>query len=75
LKEQFQAQQERKLAETVKIVEVLGKKIAQKTKLENTIGNIDSFTIAQSVIKTIWQATAVLHVVNWLFPMMTATSL
>jgi len=48
LKEQFQAQQERKLAETVKIVEVLGKKIAQKTKLENTIGNIDSFTIAQS---------------------------
>jgi hypothetical protein len=48
LKEQFIAQQERKLAETVKIVEVLGKKIAQKTKLENTIGNIDSFTIAQS---------------------------
>jgi hypothetical protein len=48
IKEQFQAQQERKLAETVKIVEVLGKKIAQKTKLENTIGNIDSFTIAQS---------------------------
>ncbi|XHR95569.1 hypothetical protein ACFJIV_02355 [Mucilaginibacter sp. UC70_90] len=48
LKEQFQAQQERKLAETVKIVEVLGKKIAQKTKLENTIGNLDSFTVAQS---------------------------
>ncbi len=48
IKEQFQAQQERKLAETVKLVEVLGKKIAQKTKLENTIGNIDSFTIAQS---------------------------
>jgi hypothetical protein len=48
LKEQFIAQQERKLAETVKIVEVLGKKIAQKTKLENTIGNLDSFTVAQS---------------------------
>ncbi|MDR6941391.1 hypothetical protein [Mucilaginibacter pocheonensis] len=48
LKEQFQAQQERKLVETVKIVEVLGKKIAQKTKLENTIGNLDSFTIAQN---------------------------
>jgi hypothetical protein len=48
IKEQFQAQQERKLAETVKIVEVLGKKIAQKTKLENTIGNIDSFTVTQS---------------------------
>jgi hypothetical protein len=48
IKEQFIAQQERQLAETVKIVEVLGKKIAQSNKLKNTIANIDSFTIAQS---------------------------
>jgi hypothetical protein len=48
LKEQFIAQQERQLAETVKIVEVLGKKIAQSNKLKNTIANIDSFTITQS---------------------------
>lgn len=48
LKEQYIAQQERKLAETVKIVEVLGKKIAQSNKLKNTIANIDSFTITQS---------------------------
>ena len=48
LKEQFIAQQERKLADTVKLVEALGKKIAQKNKLENTIANIDSFTVAQS---------------------------
>ncbi|MDB5091210.1 MAG: hypothetical protein JWR09_5204 [Mucilaginibacter sp.] len=48
LKEQFVAQQERKLAETVKLVEALGKKIAQKNKLENTISNLDSFTVAQS---------------------------
>jgi hypothetical protein len=48
LKEQLIAQQERKLAETVKIVEVLGKKIAQKNKLENTIANLDSFTVTQS---------------------------
>ncbi|WPV01920.1 relaxase/mobilization nuclease domain-containing protein [Mucilaginibacter sp. cycad4] len=48
IKEQFLAQQERKLAETVKLVEALGKKIAQKNKLENTISNLDSFTVAQS---------------------------
>ncbi|MFI5137717.1 MAG: hypothetical protein ACHQIM_07805 [Sphingobacteriales bacterium] len=48
IKEHFIAQQERKLAETVKIVEVLGKKIAQKNKLENTIANIDSFTVTRS---------------------------
>jgi hypothetical protein len=48
LKEQFVAQQERKLAETVKLVEALGKKIAQKNKLENTISNLYSFTVAQS---------------------------
>lgn len=48
LKEQFIAQQERKLAETVKLVEALGKKIAQKNKLENTISNLDSFTVAQT---------------------------
>ncbi|MBV8388974.1 MAG: hypothetical protein JO080_04150 [Mucilaginibacter sp.] len=48
IKEQFAAQQARKLEETEKIVEQLGKKIAQKKKLQNTIANIDSFTIAQS---------------------------
>jgi len=48
LKEQFLAQQARKLEETEKIVEQLGKKIAQKKKLQNTIANIDSFTITQS---------------------------
>ena len=48
LKEQFQAQQARKLEETEKLIEVLGKKIAQKKKLQNTIANIDSFTITQN---------------------------
>jgi len=48
LKEQLREQQERKLADTVKLVEALGKKIAQKNKLQNTIANIDSFTIAQN---------------------------
>ncbi|MDB5024563.1 MAG: hypothetical protein JWP78_2318 [Mucilaginibacter sp.] len=48
LKEQLKEQQERKLADTVKMVEVLGKKIAQRNKLENTINNIDGFTVAQN---------------------------
>jgi len=48
LKEQLREQQERKLADTVKLVEALGKKIAQKNKLQNTISNIDGFTIAQN---------------------------
>jgi len=48
LKEQLKEQQERKLADTVKVVEALSKKIAQKNKLQNTIGNLDSFTIAQN---------------------------
>lgn len=48
LKEQLMQQQERKLADTVKMVEALGKKIAQRNKLENTISNIDGFTIAQN---------------------------
>ena len=48
LKEQFAEQQARKLADTVKLVEQLGKKIAQKNKLQNTIDNLDSFTIAQN---------------------------
>jgi hypothetical protein len=48
LKEQLKAQQERKLADTVKMVEALGKKIGQRNKLENTISNIDGFTIAQN---------------------------
>jgi len=48
IKEQYMAQQARRLEETEKIVEQLGKKIAQKKKLQNTIANIDSFTITQS---------------------------
>lgn len=48
LKEQFQQQQARKLEDTVKMVEALGKKIAQKNKLQNTIGNLDSFTVTQN---------------------------
>jgi hypothetical protein len=48
LKEQLKEQQERKLADTVKLVEALGKKIAQKNKLQNTVANLDGFTIAQS---------------------------
>lgn len=48
LKEQLKELQERKLAETVKLVEALGKKIAQKNKLQNTIANIDNFTITQN---------------------------
>ncbi|MBS1501473.1 MAG: hypothetical protein JST32_05395 [Bacteroidetes bacterium] len=48
LKEQFAAQQARKLEETEKIVEQLGKKIAQKKKLQNTIANLDSFTVTQN---------------------------
>ncbi|MFI5138355.1 MAG: hypothetical protein ACHQIM_11065 [Sphingobacteriales bacterium] len=48
LKERLKEQQERKLAETVKLVEALGKKIAQKNKLQNTIANIDNFTITQN---------------------------
>jgi hypothetical protein len=48
IKEQLREQQARKLADTVKLVEVLGKKIAQKNKLQNTIANLDSFTVAQN---------------------------
>jgi len=48
LKEQFQQQQAKKLEETEKLVEQLGKKIAQKKKLQNTIANLDGFTLAQS---------------------------
>ncbi|TWI97586.1 hypothetical protein JN11_03408 [Mucilaginibacter frigoritolerans] len=48
LKEQLREQQARKLADTVKLVEVLGKKIAQKNKLQNTIANLDSFTVGQN---------------------------
>ncbi|MDB4926602.1 hypothetical protein [Mucilaginibacter sp.] len=48
LKDQLKEQQERKLADTVKMVEALGKKIAQRNKLENTIANIDGFTVAQN---------------------------
>lgn len=47
-KKELKEQQARKLEDTVKMVEALGKKIAQKNKLQNTIGNIDSFTITQN---------------------------
>src|SRR4051794_35082612 len=42
LKESFAAQQAKRLEDTVKLVEQLGKKIAQKNKLQNTISNLDS---------------------------------
>jgi len=48
IKEQFKEQQARKLDDTVKLVEALGKKIAQKNKLQNTINNIDSFNLTQN---------------------------
>lgn len=48
LKEQFAAQQARKLEETEALVEALGKKIAQKKKLHTTISNLDEFTLAQN---------------------------
>lgn len=48
IKEQFAAQHAFGLEETEKLVEQLGKKIAQKKKLQNTIANIDGFTITQS---------------------------
>jgi chemotaxis protein histidine kinase CheA len=48
LKESFAVQQAQRLENTVKLVEQLGKKIAQKNKLQNTIGNLDSFTVTQN---------------------------
>jgi len=48
IKENFAVQQARKLEETEKIVEQLGKKIAQKKKLHTTIGNLDEFVLAQN---------------------------
>jgi chemotaxis protein histidine kinase CheA len=48
LKEQLMEQHARKLEDTVKMVEALGKKIAQKNKLQNTIANIDGFTVTQN---------------------------
>lgn len=47
-KKELKEQQARKLEDTVKMVEALGKKIAQKNKLQTTIGNLDSFTVAQN---------------------------
>lgn len=38
----------RGLEDTVKLVEVLGKKIGQKNKLSNTITNLDSFVVTQN---------------------------
>jgi len=48
LKEQLQQQLAKQIEETEKLVEQLGKKIAQKKKLQNTIANLDGFTLAQS---------------------------
>jgi chemotaxis protein histidine kinase CheA len=48
LKESFAVQQAQRLENTVKLVEQLGKKIAQKNKLQNTISNLDSFTFTQN---------------------------
>ncbi|WP_419699048.1 hypothetical protein [Mucilaginibacter sp. NFX135] len=48
LKESFAVQQAQRLENTVKLVEQLGKKIAQKNKLQNTISNLDSFTVTQN---------------------------
>lgn len=48
MKEQLNNQQVRGLDDTVKLVETLGKKIAQKNKLTNTITNLDSFIVAQN---------------------------
>jgi len=48
LKENFAVQQAQRLENTVKLVEQLGKKIAQKNKLQNTISNLDSFTVTQN---------------------------
>lgn len=75
IKEQFIAQQERQLAETVKIVEILGKKIAQSNKLKNTIANIDSFTIAQSDDKDDMASDSRFARCELVIPMMMVTSL
>ena len=48
LKESFAVQQAQRLENTVKLVEQLGKKIAQKNKLQNTNSNLDSFTVTQN---------------------------
>ncbi|OCX52766.1 hypothetical protein BEL04_00050 [Mucilaginibacter sp. PPCGB 2223] len=48
LKTDLQEHKVRGLEDTVKLVETLGIKIAQKNKLSNTITNLDSFLIAQS---------------------------
>jgi len=48
IKEELKAQHVRGLDDTVKLVEQLGKKIAQKNKLSTTIGNLDSFIVTQN---------------------------
>ncbi|QEM14357.1 hypothetical protein DEO27_003900 [Mucilaginibacter rubeus] len=48
IKAVLQEQNVRGLEDTVKLVEVLGKKIAQKNKLSNTITNLDSFMVTQN---------------------------
>jgi hypothetical protein len=48
IKENLNAQHIRGLDDTVKLVETLGKKIAQKNKLTNTITNLDSFIVMQN---------------------------
>ncbi|NVM62124.1 hypothetical protein FHW88_000400 [Mucilaginibacter sp. SG538B] len=48
IREELKAQHVRGLDDTVKLVEQLGKKIAQKNKLSTTIGNLDSFIVTQN---------------------------
>lgn len=48
LKAELQETKARGLDDTVKLVEQLGKKIAQKNKLFNTVSNLDAFVVTQS---------------------------
>jgi len=48
LKAELQENKARGLEDTVKLVEQLGKKIAQKNKLFNTVSNLDTFVVTQS---------------------------
>ncbi len=47
IKQEFAAQQVRRLEETEQLVEQLAKKIAQKKKLHGTITNLDEFTVVK----------------------------
>jgi hypothetical protein len=48
LKAELQETKTRGLEDTVKLVEQLGKKIAQKNKLFNTVSNLDTFVVSQN---------------------------